>query len=132
LVLDVQNQFAVPKESVKRIGPVPLIGGEPLAATGANVGVQAAPSVGGRSPHSPPARDAYRASPQAPARAARPATQTSQAKSERDAKRQEKLERIRQKRLDNVSNRRRGRRGGGRDGRMPLPATTVSDSPPGL
>ena len=43
LVLNVRNQFAVPSESIKRVERVPLIDGKPVAATQANVGVQAGP-----------------------------------------------------------------------------------------
>ncbi|UCF80216.1 MAG: hypothetical protein JSV08_06765 [Acidobacteriota bacterium] len=124
LVLDAQNQFAVPEESVKRIERVPMIEGEPVAATGANVGVQAAPSVGGKSPHSPPARDAYRASPGAPGSAAQSAATTRQQNnSQIDPERQKKLERLREERRKNAPNqgRRRGQRGGSRAGSRPNP-----------
>jgi hypothetical protein len=124
LVLDVQNQIAVPEKSVKRIERVPLIGGEPVAATGANVGVQAAPSVGGGTPYSPPARDAYRATPQAPGRAAQSAGRAHQPnESKQGSERKEKLERLREQRRNTAPNqgRRRGQRGGSRAGRMPLP-----------
>jgi hypothetical protein len=136
LVLDAQNQFAVPEESVKHIERVPMIAGEPVATTGTNVGVQAAPSVEGRSPHSPPARNAYRgATPNAPGHAARSAATTyQQNNSKQDPERQKKLERLREERRKNAPNqgRRRGQRGGGPAGRRALPETPVSDNLPGL
>ena len=132
LVLDAQNQLAVPKDSVKRIERVPMIGGEPVAATGTNVGVQAAvPSVG-RAPNSSPARNDYRAQPQAPpARAAQPAALAHQPnQSKQGTERQEKLERLRQRRYNNAPNhgkRRSGRHSGGAAaGRRPNPTMEPS------
>jgi hypothetical protein len=129
LVLDAQNQFAVPEDSVKRIEHVPMIEGEPVAATGANVGVQAAPSMGGKSSYSSPAGNAYRASPQAPARAAStPQVRHQPDKSKQGTERREKLERLRQRRQENTV--KRGRRGSSA-GRRPLPQTPVSSDLPG-